>query len=708
MAANAATLAWRTAGARARAVSSLRYCQRPSVFPKRNGLVPSTALRHASDKASETAEVVKEVPKKAGRGFKRTVVGTSLALAALVGYVYATDTRASVHRYGVVPLIRLLYPDAEDAHHIFGYTISNPIGISAGLDKHAEIPDPLFALGPAIVEVGGTTPLPQEGNPRPRVFRLPSQRAMINRYGLNSKGADHMAALLDARVRAWAYAHGFGDHEAAKTAVLNGAAGVPPGSLQAGKLLAVQVAKNKATPDGDLEAIKRDYVYCVDRVAPYADIVVVNVSSPNTPGLRDLQATAPLTAILRAVVGAAKSVDRATKPVVMVKTGGYSGPQLFDRTVALVARYRALLDQGPPSEGAGAATGAQGAEAGSAKVPSGEAAARKVLFASGGITNGQQARAVLDAGASVAMMYTGVVYGGVGTVTRVKQEMRGERLLDLAHDLAHALHFMGEAAQEHAVDSLPQAAGAPQSGAGATAIEDAHLAGTVMLGDDGADALDDGGDVVDASGTRLANGPDRLVGEDDGRVRGDGLEHGTHLDGALIDGATDGLRGDGAGGGDLANAHEGHHIVVAGGGGLLRGGGVGLGEEGAALGVAELDDGDAHVAQGQRRDLAGVGAQRLPEAVLGAEEEGRRGGVFRSEGGLVAGEDLVAGVDGQKVRDEGEEELGAIGGPDDVVLGVEEGPQVVQGAGGGKVHLQRDDEEIAGEGWEGHCCYYCD
>ncbi|KAG2413638.1 hypothetical protein HFD88_002827 [Aspergillus terreus] len=512
MAANAATLAWRTAGARARAVSSLRYCQRPSVFPKRNGLVPSTALRHASDKASETAEVVKEVPKKAGRGLKRTVVGTSLALAALVGYVYATDTRASVHRYGVVPLIRLLYPDAEDAHHvgvdalkmlykyglhprergnpdadgalateIFGYTISNPIGISAGLDKHAEIPDPLFALGPAIVEVGGTTPLPQEGNPRPRVFRLPSQRAMINRYGLNSKGADHMAALLDARVRAWAYAHGFGDHEAAKTAVLNGAAGVPPGSLQAGKLLAVQVAKNKATPDGDLEAIKRDYVYCVDRVAPYADIVVVNVSSPNTPGLRDLQATAPLTAILRAVVGAAKSVDRATKPVVMVKvspdedadeqvsgicaavwgsgvdgvivgnttnrrpeplpqgfqlpakeqsvlkeTGGYSGPQLFDRTVALVARYRALLDQGPPSEGAGAATGAQGAEeADSAKVPSGEAAARKVLFASGGITNGQQARAVLDAGASVAMMYTGVVYGGVGTVTRVKEEMRG-------------------------------------------------------------------------------------------------------------------------------------------------------------------------------------------------------------------------------------------------------------------------------------------
>lgn len=285
---------------------------------------------------------------------------------------------------------------------------------------------------------------------------------MINRYGLNSKGADHMAAVLKQRVRDFAYAAGFGDHEGSEQHVLNGDANVPPGSLVPGKLLAVQVAKNKLTPDGDIDAIARDYTYCVDRVAPYADILVVNVSSPNTPGLRDLQAAAPLTAILTAVVGSAKSIDRKTKPFVMVKvspdedsdeqisgiceavwnsgvdgvivgnttnrrpdaipkgfalpekeqqtlkeTGGYSGPQLFDRSVPLVARYRALLDQGPPSESADAA-----------QQP------RKVIFASGGITNGQQARAALDAGASVAMMYTGITYGGIGTVTRVKEEMR--------------------------------------------------------------------------------------------------------------------------------------------------------------------------------------------------------------------------------------------------------------------------------------------
>jgi dihydroorotate dehydrogenase len=346
---------------------------------------------------------------------------------------------------------------SEDfSHQVFGYTLSNPIGISGGLDKHAEIPDPLFALGPAIVEVGGTTPLPQEGNPRPRVFRLPSQSAMINRYGLNSLGADHMAAVLKQRVRAFAYANGFGLHEIAEERVLNGEADVPPGSLLEGKLLAVQIAKNKLTPESDIEAVTQDYVYCVDRLARYADILVVNVSSPNTPGLRGLQATAPLTAILKGVVNAAQKTDRKTKPFVMVKvspdedseeqvagichavreagvdgvivgnttnrrpdplpkgitlpsseqgvlkeTGGYSGPQLFDRTVALIARYRTMLDdQGGPG---------------------------KVIFASGGITNGKQAKAVLDAGASVAMMYTAVVYGGVGTITRVKNELRAEK-----------------------------------------------------------------------------------------------------------------------------------------------------------------------------------------------------------------------------------------------------------------------------------------
>ncbi|CAK7273925.1 Dihydroorotate dehydrogenase (quinone), mitochondrial [Sporothrix epigloea] len=440
-----------------------------------------------------------------GSGLWTALYVTTIGATLFTVYMYATDTRASVHRYIVPPLIRTLYPDAEDAHHFgtealkvlhrlglnprdrtdgnerseaskaltltaFGgeYTLSNPVGISAGLDKDASIPDALFDLGAAVVEVGGCTPRPQDGNPRPRVFRVPSIEGLVNRYGLNSIGADAMAARLRTRLRSFARANGL--HE---DAILSGAAGVPVGSLRPGKLLAVQLAKNKDTDEHDVQAVADDYVYCVRRLAPYADVLVVNVSSPNTPGLRDLQAVEPLTRILSAVVKEAQKTAqsslsstaaiesglqtlRARAPRVLVKVspdedndaqidgiceavfasgvdgiivgnttkrrtglvpsklrlrsaeqqqlaevGGFSGPAMYDRTLALVGRYRRRLDE----------QSIRGEEP-------------KTLFASGGVTNGDQALRLLNAGASVAMVYTGLVYGGSGTITRIKQEMR--------------------------------------------------------------------------------------------------------------------------------------------------------------------------------------------------------------------------------------------------------------------------------------------
>ncbi|CAK7211636.1 Dihydroorotate dehydrogenase (quinone), mitochondrial [Sporothrix curviconia] len=445
---------------------------------------------------------------RSGSGLRTALYVTTVGATLFAVFMYGTDTRASVHRWIVPPLIRTLYPDAEDAHHIgteslkvlhriglnprdrtddhddakalavttFGgeHTLSNPMGISAGLDKDADIPDALFDLGAAVVEVGGCTPRPQAGNPRPRVFRVPSIEGMVNRYGLNSIGADAMASRLRTRLRAFARAHGLREDE-----ILSGAAGVPVGSLRPGKLLAVQMAKNKDTDEHDVQAVADDYVYCVRRLAPYADVLVVNVSSPNTPGLRDLQAVEPLTRILAAVVQEAQQTAqkptltsssssstaavesglqtlRARAPRVMVKvspdededaqidgiceavfasgvdgiivgnttkrrtglvpdklrlrsgeqqrlaeTGGYSGPAMFDRTLALVGRYRQRLDE----------RSIRGEEA-------------KTLFASGGVTNGDQALKLLNAGASVAMVYTGLVYGGAGTITRIKEEMR--------------------------------------------------------------------------------------------------------------------------------------------------------------------------------------------------------------------------------------------------------------------------------------------
>ena len=203
---------------------------------------------------------------------------------------------------------------------------------------------------------------------------------------------------LRQRVREFAYEMGFGLDEDAEQRVLDGEAGVPGGSLMEGRLLAVQVAKNSWTPDDDIEAVKADYVYCVDKVARYSDIIVVNVSSPNTPGLRGLQRVEPLTEILKGVVEAAKRTNKNVKPAVMVKVspdedeegqvrgicdavwesgvdgvivgnttkrrpemvgrlpsreaallmeqGGYSGPQMFERTRELTRRYRIVLDEG--------------------------------------------------------------------------------------------------------------------------------------------------------------------------------------------------------------------------------------------------------------------------------------------------------------------------------------------------------------------------
>jgi dihydroorotate dehydrogenase len=224
----------------------------------------------------------------------------------------------------------------------------------------------------------------------------------------------------------------------------------------------VQIAKNKKTDEKDMEAVIRDHVYCVQRLAPYADVLVVNVSSPNTPGLRDLQAAEPLARLLGAVVDEAKKTDRKVKPRVMVKVspdedddtqmegvvqavwmsavdgvivgnttkrrnglvkegvrltgkeqkalveeGGFSGPAMFDRTLSLVGRYRKMLDSySLKTAGVDDAFPRQ-----------------KVIFATGGITNGDQALKVLNAGASVAMVYTGLVYGGSGTITRIKKEM---------------------------------------------------------------------------------------------------------------------------------------------------------------------------------------------------------------------------------------------------------------------------------------------
>lgn len=462
----------------------------------RSSLLRPSSARRAVPRQPPATRRYASSSSSSGDGLRRLKFGlytTALAASTYVAYLYTTDTRSSLlHRLIVPPVLRLVFPDAEDAHHagttvlrtlyalnlhprerdarlgdapelrvsVFGTELSNPIGISAGLDKDAEIPDPLLALGAGVVEVGGCTPMPQGGNPKPRVFRVPTLEGMVNRYGLNSRGADDMAIRLRDRLRRFARSIG-----ATEAEVLDGEVGVPPGSLTSGRLLAVQIAKNKDTDGTDEKAVVDDHVYCTKRLARYADVLVVNVSSPNTPGLRDLQATGPLTRLLTAVVDEAAKTDRKNRPKVMVKVspdedddtqvggiveamfasgvdgvivgnttkrrqglapagvklsvkeqkaleeeGGYSGPAMFQRTLSLVGKYNKLIHD--------------------ESLKNGEA--DKVIFATGGITNGEQALQVLNAGASIAMIYTGMVYGGAGTVTRIKSEMKRHITPELA------------------------------------------------------------------------------------------------------------------------------------------------------------------------------------------------------------------------------------------------------------------------------------
>ncbi|HSP77124.1 MAG TPA: quinone-dependent dihydroorotate dehydrogenase, partial [Myxococcaceae bacterium] len=155
----------------------------------------------------------------------------------------------------------------DAAVELAGMELAHPVALAAGLDKDAEAVEGLFALGFAAVEVGTLTPRPQPGNPQPRLFRIPEHRALINRMGFNNHGAAAAAERL--RALSWRPA--------------------PVG---------VNLGKNKDTP---LESAVEDYLACVDALAPLGDYVVVNASSPNTPGLRKLQEPEQLSALLRAV-----------------------------------------------------------------------------------------------------------------------------------------------------------------------------------------------------------------------------------------------------------------------------------------------------------------------------------------------------------------------------------------------------------------------
>ncbi|HET6395855.1 MAG TPA: quinone-dependent dihydroorotate dehydrogenase [Pseudoxanthomonas sp.] len=301
----------------------------------------------------------------------------------------------------------LARPRAALPTRVLGLTFPNPVGLAAGLDKNGAHVDALLALGFGFVEVVTVTPRPQPGNPRPRMFRLPEHRAVINRLGFNNEGVDALVRNVG-RAR------------------------------RRDGLLGINIGKNKDTPNEDAAA---DYLYCLERVYPLADYVTVNISSPNTAGLRELQEEQAL----RRLVGTLREAQEAMaarhgkRVPVLVKVA----PDLSDADIDAAARVLSDLevDGVIATNTTVARTAVQGhrhaQEAGglSGAPLMGQATLvlRRLrarlpesipLVGVGGILSGADAVAKMAAGASLVQCYSGLVYRGPALVGECVDAMR--------------------------------------------------------------------------------------------------------------------------------------------------------------------------------------------------------------------------------------------------------------------------------------------
>lgn len=283
-----------------------------------------------------------------------------------------------------------------------GLEFDSPIGLAAGFDKGDVSVAALLGMGFSHLEIGTITPRPQPGNDRPRIFRLPEHRALINRMGFNNDGAAACAARLAAL------------DPAARTGVVG-----------------INIGKNKSTPN---EQALDDYLACIDALHPHADYVVVNISSPNTPGLRQLQEREALDRLLRGCVARLK--ERAPTKGLVVKLAPDLEPEALDEAVdaaiaagvAAIAATNTTLSragvEGHPR--AGEAGGLSGAPltARSTEVirrVAARAAGRVPVIGSGGVMSVEDAWAKLRAGATLVQVYTGFIYGGPGFASRLNQ-----------------------------------------------------------------------------------------------------------------------------------------------------------------------------------------------------------------------------------------------------------------------------------------------
>lgn len=300
-------------------------------------------------------------------------------------------------------------PRIDDPVTVAGLRFPNRIGLAAGLDKNGRCIDGLGAMGFGFIEVGTVTPKAQPGNPKPRMFRLPEARALINRLGFNNGGLDDFVANVRRATRFRA----------------------------AGGIVGLNIGKNAATP---IERAADDYLACLDAVYPHADYVTVNISSPNTQNLRALQSDEALDALLGALTARRESLasDHGRRVPLFVKIA----PDLDDAQIALIAATlkrhgldgviatnttvaRDAVKHLPHGDEAGGLSGAPVFEASNRVIRRlrAELGAGFPIVGVGGVMSGADALAKRDAGADLVQVYTGFIYAGPALVTEAARAL---------------------------------------------------------------------------------------------------------------------------------------------------------------------------------------------------------------------------------------------------------------------------------------------
>jgi dihydroorotate dehydrogenase len=327
-----------------------------------------------------------------------------------VHYIVTRNLKRFNRFPGGAALSRALW-DLKDKRlekEVFGLQFKNPVGLAAGFDKNGEIISEMANLGFGFIEVGTVTPLPQPGNPKPRMFRSPADKAIINRMGFNNLGVDVVAERIAAYRR-------------------------NASPAQKGLIIGGNIGKNKNTPNEDAVS---DYIKCFDRLFDVVDYFVVNVSSPNTPGLRALQEKEPLMQLLN-TLQQRNSKNGISKPILLKIAPDLTNEQLNDiveivqqTNIAGVIATNTTIDKESLSndklkEEAGGLSGAPLTKRSTEVIRylSDRSNRSFPIIGVGGIHSAEDALEKIEAGASLVQLYTGFIYEGPGLIKRINKRI---------------------------------------------------------------------------------------------------------------------------------------------------------------------------------------------------------------------------------------------------------------------------------------------